>query len=53
MFSSYIFQNDKLNLLPRKIKICNNKIFNSKWTKEETQLLIDMGPCGLDLSCLF
>jgi hypothetical protein len=50
-FSNYIFQDDKLNLLPRKIKICNNKIFNSKWTKEETQLLIDMGPTKFNEFC--
>lgn len=44
MFSEYIFQDNNFNLIPNKIKICDNTIKNSKWTKQETELLIEMGP---------
>lgn len=43
LFTNYIFSNDKFNLITRKNIITNNALYNSKWTKYETNLLIEYG----------
>lgn len=47
-FTNYMFSNNIFNFLPRKTQIIDDYIFNSKWTKYELSLLLELGKNNID-----